>query len=49
MGWYEGQLVLDEKGDPLDPKAEVAVVYSALRQVGVALGKTGQKAKDQVA
>jgi len=36
LGWYEGDLVLDEKGEVTQPNSEVAKAFSALRMKGIA-------------
>lgn len=36
LGWYEGELALDERGEVIDPNSEVAKAFSALRLKGLA-------------
>ena len=35
LGWYEGDLTLNDKGEPVNPNSEAAKAYSALRMKGV--------------
>ncbi len=36
LGWYEGELVLNEQGEVTQPNSEVAKAFSALRMKGIA-------------
>ncbi|OGN18495.1 MAG: hypothetical protein A3G02_02465 [Candidatus Yanofskybacteria bacterium RIFCSPLOWO2_12_FULL_44_13b] len=39
LGWYEGELALDPRGEVAQPNTEMAKAYSALRMRGVAQAK----------
>jgi hypothetical protein len=35
LGWYDGELTLNDKGEPTNPSSEAAKAYSALRMRGI--------------
>lgn len=39
LGWYEGELALDDRGEVVDPNSEMAKAFSALRLKGLARAK----------
>ena len=47
LGWYEGELALDDRGEVLQPNTEMAKAYSALRMRGVT--RVNDLVKDTVA